>query len=122
MPRELPDTLFSRAASSTLAVRVARSARSRCAVQSLLCAPVAQLDRAPAFFFTRGASPLELPHTLSREPLRRLAPFAWLAPLAHVCAVQSLRCAPVAQLIEHRPASSLEGRRPSNSPTRSLAS
>src|SRR3954465_1765232 len=98
MPRELPDTLFSRAASSTLAVRVARSARSRCAVQSLLCAPVAQLDRAPAFFFTRGASPLELPRTLSREPLRRLAPFAWLAPLARLCAVQSLLCAPVAQL------------------------
>ena len=27
---------------------------------------------------TRGASPLGLPYTLSREPLRRLAPFAWL--------------------------------------------
>src|SRR6187401_551279 len=27
----------------------------------------------------RGASPLGLPHTLPREPLRRLAPFAWLA-------------------------------------------
>src|SRR5262249_46382072 len=27
----------------------------------------------------RGASPLGLPHTLSRSPLRRLAPFAWLA-------------------------------------------
>src|SRR3954469_456154 len=26
---------------------------------------------------TRGASPLGLPHPLSREPLRRLAPFAW---------------------------------------------
>ena len=31
--------------------------------------------------YHRGASPLELPDTLSREPLRRLAPFAWLAPL-----------------------------------------
>ena len=29
--------------------------------------------------FNRGASPLELPHTLSRAPLRRRAPFAWLA-------------------------------------------
>src|SRR5262245_49855952 len=27
----------------------------------------------------RGASPLGLPHTLSRAPLRRRAPFAWLA-------------------------------------------
>ena len=27
----------------------------------------------------RGASPLGLPDTLSRSPLRRLAPFAWLA-------------------------------------------
>jgi hypothetical protein len=26
----------------------------------------------------RGASPLGLPYTLSRSPLRRLAPFAWL--------------------------------------------
>src|SRR6185295_10437335 len=29
--------------------------------------------------FTRGASPLGLPDTLSRAPLRRRAPFAWLA-------------------------------------------
>src|SRR5205823_569199 len=28
-----------------------------------------------------GASPLGLPYTLTREPLRRLAPFAWLASL-----------------------------------------
>src|SRR5688572_2291820 len=28
---------------------------------------------------TRGASPLGLPYTLSRAPLRRRAPFAWLA-------------------------------------------
>src|SRR6185503_1731417 len=27
----------------------------------------------------RGALPLGLPYTLSRSPLRRLAPFAWLA-------------------------------------------
>jgi len=31
-----------------------------------------------AHFLTRGASPLALPHTLSRAPLRRRAPFAWL--------------------------------------------
>ena len=31
---------------------------------------------------TRGASPLGLPHTLSRAPLRRRAPFAWLARAA----------------------------------------
>ena len=30
----------------------------------------------------RGASPLGLPYTLSRSPLRRLAPFAWLARFA----------------------------------------
>ena len=36
---------------------------------------------APDASSTRGASPLGLPHTLSREPLRRLAPFAWLASL-----------------------------------------
>src|SRR5262249_56234649 len=30
----------------------------------------------------RGASPLGLPDTLSRSPLRRLAPFAWLARTA----------------------------------------
>src|SRR5690349_393229 len=29
----------------------------------------------------RGASPLGLPYTLTRSPLRRLAPFAWLASL-----------------------------------------
>src|SRR5262245_37445305 len=29
----------------------------------------------------RGASPLGLPETLSRRPLRRLAPFAWLSSL-----------------------------------------
>src|SRR5947207_15466814 len=41
----------------------------------------------------RGASPLGLPYTLSRSPLRRLAPFAWLARDArsHLSANQSLR-------------------------------
>ncbi len=39
------------------------------------------MSGARAFFFLRGASPLGLPHTLSREPLRRLAPFAWLTSL-----------------------------------------
>jgi len=34
----------------------------------------------------RGASPLELPDTLSREPLRRLAPFAGLASLRSLAA------------------------------------
>src|SRR6185436_8084265 len=37
--------------------------------------------RACASSSNRGASPLELPHTLSREPPCRLAPFAWLASL-----------------------------------------
>jgi hypothetical protein len=41
----------------------------------------------------RGASPLGLPCTLTREPLRRLAPFAWLVRCAH-----SLRCAPLAHV------------------------
>src|SRR5207245_2948823 len=34
-----------------------------------------------ASIFIRGASPLELPYTRSRSPLRRLAPIAWLASL-----------------------------------------
>src|SRR5688572_18523774 len=33
-------------------------------------------------FLIRGTSSPGPPYTLSREPLRRLAPFAWLAPLA----------------------------------------
>src|SRR5215471_17285419 len=41
--------------------------------------------------FIRGASPLGLPYTLSRAPLRRRAPFAWLArgarSLAHLRAL-----------------------------------
>jgi hypothetical protein len=32
-------------------------------------------------FYPEGLAPLGLPRTLSREPLRRLAPFAWLASL-----------------------------------------
>src|SRR6188472_3335254 len=41
----------------------------------------------------RGASPLGLPYTLSREPLRRLAPFAWLARTArsHFCELRTHR-------------------------------
>src|SRR5256885_1783110 len=40
----------------------------------------------------RGASPLGLPYTLSRAPLRRRAPFAWLARGARSrCGDQSLR-------------------------------
>ena len=38
----------------------------------------------------RGASPLGLPNTLSREPLRRLAPFAWLASLRSFAFLGSL--------------------------------
>src|SRR5262249_51638779 len=33
--------------------------------------------------FNRGASPLGLPYTRSRAPLRRRAPFAWLIRCAH---------------------------------------
>src|SRR5918996_1571240 len=36
----------------------------------------------------RGASPLDLPYTLSRSPLRRLAPFAWLASLRSLASSQ----------------------------------
>src|SRR6187200_2236629 len=36
-------------------------------------------DATMVVILTRGASPLGLPHTLSRAPLRRRAPFAWLA-------------------------------------------
>jgi len=38
-------------------------------------------DLCMTHYLLRGASPLGLPDTLSREPLRRLAPFAWLASL-----------------------------------------
>src|SRR4051812_35941379 len=41
-------------------------------------APTAPQPACPrTLFLLRGASPLGLPNTLSREPLRRLAPFAW---------------------------------------------
>ena len=46
----------------------------------------------------RGALPLGLPDTLTRSPLRRLAPFAWLG-----------RCAP--SLVSRRGASGLRRRR-----------
>ena len=39
----------------------------------------------------RGASPLELPYTRSRSPLRRLAPIAWLVRCAHSRPVRPLR-------------------------------
>src|SRR5437773_2511663 len=35
------------------------------------------MDSRFATYSLRGAAPLGLPYTLSREPLRRLAPFAW---------------------------------------------
>ena len=44
----------------------------------------------------RGASPLGLPHTLSREPLRRLAPFAWLASLRSLASFFAPPCLAVA--------------------------
>src|SRR5262249_39056725 len=44
----------------------------------------------------RGASPLDLPHTLSREPLRRLAPFAWLASLRSLASSIASPCLAVA--------------------------
>jgi hypothetical protein len=39
----------------------------------------------------RGASPLGLPDTLARSPLRRLAPFAWLASLRSLASRNSGR-------------------------------
>src|SRR6476660_4075550 len=41
--------------------------------------PVARLKTAHHTGLIRGASPLGLPYTRSRAPLRRRAPFAWLA-------------------------------------------
>src|SRR5262245_59792784 len=62
----------------------------------------------------RGAPPLGLPYTLSRAPLRRRAPFAWLARHA--------RSRPRTDVQVYETASSLIRRlRPSDSPTRSLA-
>ena len=61
----------------------------------------------------RGASPLGLPDTRPRSPLRRLAPGAWLARNAR----SRWDARPVYQI-----ASALsEGLRPSDSPTRALA-
>ena len=62
----------------------------------------------------RGASPLGLPDTRSRAPLRRRAPLAWLARHA-----RSHRAASVAFV--RRLLVSSEGLRPSDSPTRALA-
>ena len=39
--------------------------------------------------FVRGASPRGPPFTLSREPLRRLAPVAWLASLRSLASFSS---------------------------------
>ena len=38
-------------------------------------------EQADLDIMIRGASPLGLPYTRSRAPLRRRAPFAWLASL-----------------------------------------
>src|SRR5262245_12684525 len=40
----------------------------------------------------RGAAPLGLPHTRSREPVRRLAPFAWLASLRSLASFLATPC------------------------------
>ena len=42
--------------------------------------------RAPATKIIRGALPLGLPYSLTRSPLRRLAPFGWLASLRSLAA------------------------------------
>src|SRR5580765_2421295 len=47
-------------------------------------------------YLLREALPLGLPHTLSREPLRRLAPFAWLASLRSLASSVAPRCLAVA--------------------------
>src|SRR5947207_246241 len=71
-PRTPPHAL-SRAASPARSVRVARSRAHSRSRQT-------PLSRCPSLsFLTRGASPLGLPHTRSHAPLRRRAPFAWLA-------------------------------------------
>ena len=51
----------------------ARSAEARCAT---MCG--SRGSSPPVTSLIRGASPLGLPDTLSRAPLRRRAPFAWL--------------------------------------------
>src|SRR4029077_8484421 len=49
----------------------------------LLCVRTAV---AALFSLVRGASPLGLPDSLTRSPLRRLAPFVWLASLRSLAA------------------------------------
>src|SRR3954470_24862337 len=52
--------------------------------------------------YFRGASPLGLPYTLSREPLRRLAPFAWLASLRSLASFFSRLASPEHRSIRRR--------------------
>src|SRR5215218_10276645 len=94
-----PRRALSLAAAPARSVRVARSRRS-------LALRIYEM----AFSLPRRASPLGLPDTRSRAPLRRLAPFAWLARGARS------RCAFMRWLLVFP-----GGLRPSDSRTRALA-
>ena len=88
-------------------------------------------------FASRGASPLGLPYTLSRSPLRRLAPVAWLTRCARSLLLRGLAPRTPLHASLARPASPLAPLslarsrgsfalsparlRPSDSPTASLA-
>src|SRR3954469_2555936 len=52
--------------------------------------------------YFRGGLPLGLPYTLSREPLRRLAPFAWLASLRSLASFFSRLASPEHRSIRRR--------------------
>src|SRR5262249_59374921 len=67
-------------AGSTVAA-AGRPGRARATHSSSVMTPIRVLiaDDQPDIIFIRGASPLALPYTHSRAPLRPRAPFAWLA-------------------------------------------
>src|SRR5262249_8641487 len=92
---------LSLAASPARSVRVAHSLRSFATSTSVVRGSSS----------IRGASPLGLPCTRSRSPLRRLAPFAWLTRCARS---RRVRRSSGVHLVS-------EGLRPSDSPTRALA-
>jgi len=53
-------------------------------------------------FSIRGASPLGLPDTLSRAPLRRRAPFAWLARCRSLATAAAVTTTPVASAVRRK--------------------
>src|SRR5262245_66344577 len=60
----------------------------------------------------RGASPLGLPYTVSRAPLRRRAPFPWLASLRSLASVPCLLIHEIHKRLVLLEATQIVGERP----------